>query len=120
LLTSECVRAASHRSNKMCVAHGGGRRCVEEGCNGVPLRGRRICKACHKEQIDEMVKKENEKRIVRQAAQAAAAAEAAEAVAAVAAAAAAAEEEEADYAAIARVQLEGGRFTAAEKRKGAE
>ena len=122
LLTSECVRAASHRSNKMCVTHGGGRRCVAEGCDGVPLQGRRICKACAKERLDEMLKEENEKRIVRQAAQAAAAAEAAEEAEAVAAvaAAAAAEASAAYYAAVARVELEGGRFHETEKGKRAE
>jgi hypothetical protein len=111
LLTSECVRAASHRSNKMCVAHGGGRRCEAEGCDGVPLQGRRICAKCYQKQIDEMLKKQNEKRLVRQAAEAAAEA---------AAAAAAAEAAAAHFAAVARVEREGGRFNAAEKRKGAE
>jgi hypothetical protein len=109
----------------MCVAHGGGRRCEAEGCDGVPLQGRRICAKCYQKQIDEMLKKQNEKRLVRQAAEAAAeaaaaeAAEEAEAVAAVAAAAAA-EAAAAHFAAVARVEREGGRFNAAEKRKGAE
>ena len=106
----------------MCVTHGGGRRCEAEGCDGVPLQGRRICAKCYQKQIDEMLKKENEKRIVRQAAQAAAAAEAAEEAEAVAAvaAAAAAEASAAYYAAVARVELEGGRFKETEKGKRAE
>jgi hypothetical protein len=71
-LTSECVRAASHRSNKRCVTHGGGRRCVAEGCDGVPLQGRRICAECRQEWLDEKIKQVTEERIAREAAEAAA------------------------------------------------
>jgi hypothetical protein len=83
----------------MCVKHGGGRRCEAEECNGVPLVGRRICKACLQKWLDEMLKQVTEARIARQAAEVAAAAH---------------------WAALERVAREGGRLNAAEKGKGAE
>ena len=85
----------------MCVKHGGGRRCEAEECNGVPLVGRRICKACYKERIDEKLKRVTEARIARQAAEAA-------------------EAEAAHWAALERIAREGGRLNAGEKGKGAE
>jgi hypothetical protein len=85
----------------MCVTHGGGRRCEAEGCDGVPLQGRRVCKACAKERLDEMLKQVTEARIARQAAEAA-------------------EAEAAHWAALARIAQEGGRLNATEKGKGAE
>jgi hypothetical protein len=69
------VRAASHRSNQRCVTHGGGRRCVAEGCDGVPLQGRRICAECFQKWLDEKIKQVTEERIAAEAAEAAAAAQ---------------------------------------------
>ena len=58
----------------MCVTHGGGRRCEAEECNGVPMIGRRVCKACHQEWVDEKIKQVTEERVARMAAAAAEAA----------------------------------------------